>query len=67
MVRYRLRCIQIDMAEIGGQGRKQALYVRILSVPFGQPVNRKCVSQIMKPRLEVRIVMAFDARDSSQA
>jgi hypothetical protein len=55
------------MAEICGQRRKQTRYVRILSVPFGQPVNRECVSQIMKPRLEVRIVTSFDARDFAQA
>ena len=56
-----LGCAQTDMAEIGGQRRKQTLDVRILSVPFGQPMNRECVAQIMKPRLEVRIVAAFDA------
>ena len=60
-MRYRLGCAQIDMAEICGQRRKQTLHVRILSVPFGQPMNRECVSQIMKPRLEVRIVVTLDA------
>jgi len=55
------------MAEVCGQRWKQTLQVRILSVPFGQPVNRECVSQIMKPRLKVRIVAALDACDSPQA
>ena len=54
------------MAEIGGQRRKQTLHVRILSVPLGQPVNRECVAQVMKPRLEVRVVATPDACDSSQ-
>jgi hypothetical protein len=30
-------------------------------------MNRECVPQIMKPRLEVRIVAPFDASDSTQA
>ncbi|MGC2791883.1 MAG: hypothetical protein WA899_07675 [Candidatus Sulfotelmatobacter sp.] len=38
-----LRCTQINMAEISGQRRKQTLHVRILSVPFRQPMNRECV------------------------
>ena len=54
------------MAEIGRQRGKQALDVRILPIPLGQPMNRECVAQIMKPRLEVRVVAAFDACDSSQ-
>src|SRR5260370_3939433 len=62
-----LRCTKINMAEIRGQGRKQTLYVRILSVPFRQPMNRECVSQIMKPGLEVGIVATLDACDPSQA
>jgi hypothetical protein len=62
-----LRRTQINMAEISGQRREQTLHVRILSIPFGQAVNRECVSQIMKPRLEIRIVAAFDACDSAQA
>src|SRR5438309_4450799 len=42
------------MAEIGRQRGKQALDVRILPIPLGQPMNRECVAQIMKPRLEVQ-------------
>ena len=57
---------QADMAEISGQRGKQTLHVRILSIALGQPMNRECVAQIMKPRLEVRIVAAFDACDPSQ-
>ena len=61
-----LGCAQADMAEIGGQRRKQTLHVRILSVPLGQPMNRECVAQVMKPRLEVRVVATPDACDPSQ-
>jgi hypothetical protein len=61
-----LGCAQADMAEIGRQRGKQALDVRILPIPLGQPMNRECVAQIMKPRLEVRVVAAFDACDPSQ-
>ena len=55
------------MAEISAQCRKQALHICVLSIPFGQPMNRECVAQIMKTRLEVRIIVAFDACDFSQA
>jgi len=55
------------MAEIRGQRRKEALYVGILPVPLGHPMNRERMPQVMDARLKGRLIVAFNPREPSQA
>jgi len=62
-----LRGLQIDMAEIRGQRREEALYVGILPVSLGHPMHCKRVPQVMNAWLKGRFIVAFNPREPSQA
>ena len=54
------------MSKIGGESRQKDLHVRTRPVPFRQPVDGKCVPQVMKARLKRTRVTAVDCRKDAQ-
>jgi hypothetical protein len=58
--------VQIDVAKIGGKGRKEGLHVGTCPIPFRQPVDSKGVPQVMEPRLMRTRVVAANAGKAAQ-
>jgi len=56
-----LRRLDVNVAEINGQQRKQLLHVCALLIPRRQPVDGKGVPQVMDARLVTRSIGAPDA------
>ena len=55
------------MPEICRESRKQALYIGILSVPFGQPMNGESVPEIVNSRLVCRFLIPKNTSKLTQA